>query len=710
MGRNRRLLSLIALLAAPALASNAGLHAAEAAPPTAEKTKPAALNVSGTGLLRDRELRHSLLLLLGEQRAATFNANAIEDAAMLLVSALSEDGFQEPTIEIDATLVDGTVRHLLFDATLETGLPRPLEARRVEFAVRRGARWHITGVAFNGLTSLPEEVAESYFHRKSMGFLGGQANAYSPAHVDRAARALHDDLLRRGHTEAEVEATVETVDKETGAVALRVDVTEGARWQVTEVRFEGADAAAVPLPPTTAWIGQPWSTALAEEIREAVRREYYTKGYPDVSIGAVASPGPTHAARRDASVAVAVQPGPRVTVGEVRFEGNAVTRESLLQRRVRARPGDPLNPLTLARSRYRISRLGAFDSVDLRYEPADGAVRDPVFTLKESRRHEANLLFGYGSYEQVRGGIELRQGNLFGRAHQSLLQVVQSMKSSSVDYTYSVPDLLGESIDGTARLFGLQRQERAFKREEFGTSVTLKRPIRWLHAEGTAGYTFQVLRNKHNELATEATDQAQLNVASIDFGLSGDHRDNPFRPRRGYRWFAKAELASRGLGGDSDYQRLEMGVAYHTSWGQRRWIHLGLTHGVITTFGTTDATLPVNKRFFPGGDNSIRGYQKGEAAPRDVDGQFLGAKSYILLNTELEQELTSNWSLVLFLDALGSAAQLRDYPSAAQLYTVGLGLRYQTLIGPVRLEYGHNLNPRSDDPRGTWHLSIGYPF
>ncbi|AOS44102.1 Surface antigen [Lacunisphaera limnophila] len=65
---------------------------------------------------------------------------------------------------------------------------------------------------------------------------------------------------------------------------------------------------------------------------------------------------------------------------------------------------------------------------------------------------------------------------------------------------------------------------------------------------------------------------------------------------------------------------------------------------------------------------------------------------------------------MLFGDALGTAASLRDYPSTDTLYAAGLGLRYQTIIGPVRLEYGRNLNPRPLDPSGTLLFSIGYPF
>ena len=76
----------------------------------------------------------------------------------------------------------------------------------------------------------------------------------------------------------------------------------------------------------------------------------------------------------------------------------------------------------------------------------------------------------------------------------------------------------------------------------------------------------------------------------------------------------------------------------------------------------------------------------------------------------MEQALTKSWSAIIFFDDLGEAARLADYPFHEKLYSAGLGLRYQTLIGPVRLEYGRNLNPRIDDTAGTLHFSVGFPF
>src|SRR5450759_4942840 len=109
MHPNRRNMRRVVFLSVLALAAVVTLRgAADASTPSPPAAGSATLKVSGVGLLRDRELRRSLILLLGAQRGATFDANAIEDAAVMLVSALGEEGYQKPVVEIEATLADGT--------------------------------------------------------------------------------------------------------------------------------------------------------------------------------------------------------------------------------------------------------------------------------------------------------------------------------------------------------------------------------------------------------------------------------------------------------------------------------------------------------------------------------------------------------------------------------------------------------------------------
>lgn len=672
---------------------------------------PARIRVAGTGLLQDRELRFSLERLLGEARGEVLKANAVEDAMFLLMSALQSEGFLKPTMTVECIDAVGAKQEFHLDETMATTVPRELAAKSVTFRVKTGVRYYVSEVKFTGLHEVKEQTARGFFVGEVALFVGKSKRAYTPPRLARALEGLQAELRQQGYAEADVRASDVAIDDRTGAVKIMVAVTEGPKWRVAAVTFEGTDNVGVDEAAVKKHVGEAWTDTLQQTIAGQVRKALYTQGHADARVRITREVSDAKNNLKEVTVHVRVNPGEVVRLGPVRFEGTEHVREEVLRRRVDAKPDQPLNPLEIDQARFRLARLGVFEKVDLRYEPAGGPARSPVFTVREGRSLETNLLFGYGSYEQARGGVELRQFNLFGRAHQTRLLLVQSMKSSRGDYSYTVPEIFGESIDGTAKVFGLQRDELSFVRQEYGVNASLSLPVKWLGANATAGYTFQALKNRDNQLATRSLDNSQVTVASLDAGLTRDRRDNPLRPRRGYRWFGQIEAASRGLGGESEFQRFELGGAYHTAWGSGRWVHVALTHGLITTWGTDDRLLPVNKRFFPGGDSSIRGYREGEASPRDATGRFVGAKSYTLANVDLEQAVSGNWSVVAFGDVLTTAAQLSDYPVGGErLYSAGLGVRYQTLIGPVRVEYGRNLKPRTGDPGGTWQISVGAPF
>jgi outer membrane translocation and assembly module TamA len=319
------------------------------------------------------------------------------------------------------------------------------------------------------------------------------------------------------------------------------------------------------------------------------------------------------------------------------------------------------------------------------------------------------LLFGYGSYEMLRGGFELDYNNIFGRAHHARLRATQSFKSSSGDYTYTIPELIRSEIDVFFNASALRREEISFTREELTVNAGLHRYYRPIFSDASLRYSYQVLSATDIDVPpTEG--RASANVGAFIGDFKHDRRDNPLYPRKGYKVFANLEVASDSLAGDANYQRFEVATSLHQPLGRGHWLHLGVTHGALFPVGDRAENLPFNKRFFPGGENSVRGFQQGEAAPRDADGTVLGAESYVTVNIELEQALTPAWSVVVFLDSIGFARRISDYPFDEELYSAGGGLRWKTLIGPVRLEYGYNLNPRAHDPSGTLHFSLGFPF
>lgn len=672
----------------------------------------AELRVEGLGPFGSRETTRSLQVLLDEQLApASIDAPVVEDAALILFHELQQDGYLDARVTAEVERADGSRPRHALSADLREPLPRPLAARRVVLHVERGTRFVISEIVFRGLTTMRPEVARSFFTGETMLLPLAADRVYSPAGVRSAAGNLEAELRARGHADAAVAIAREEIDRATGAVRLEVEVKEGPVWRVDAVRFLERAEPVTPPDSLQERVGQAWSALWRQDATTQLRRWYYERGYPDVRVQITPRVGELIPGRQSVTAEIRVRPGAQFRLGRVRLEGNTHTQERTMRRMLRLQPGEWLNPVELDNAHARLSRLGVFRRIDLRYEDAGPGVRDAVFDVTEGRLQEVNLLAGYGSYEQFRVGVEWSHSNLWGRAHTDTLRVVQSMKSSSADYRYTVPSLFGTEVDGNARLFGLRREELAFVREEFGGNLSLTRVFRSLHSIATASYAFRRLRATDNQLSTRPLDETQANVASLDLRLVRDRRDNPLSPRDGHRLFAQVELASKILGGEVDYQQVQLGGSHHRAIGAGRWVHLGLEHALVTTFGADDdRALPVNVRFFPGGDASIRGYNRGEAAPRAADGQFTGAKSYVLFNVELEQAVTPKLSLVLFGDALGIAARLADYPFDDVLASAGLGLRYHTIIGPLRIEYGRNLNPRPLDPRGTLLLSIGFPF
>jgi outer membrane protein assembly complex protein YaeT len=524
--------------------------------------------------------------------------------------------------------------------------------------------------------------------------------------------ALTEALARRGYHDAEVHTNRVERNNESGAVVVELKVEEGLPTIVrsVEVTVEGPQDDGL----TNEWTlhpDKPYSQLWQQNLARQLQEEQFARGHPDAAVTFSTLRRATNASSIQMDMSAHVTTGPHVRVGEVMYSGNDKTRSSVLESRMTLEAGDVLNRLEAERSRRRLARLGVFESVGLRYEEVNDTTRDVIYEFRETKPMSLSVLAGYGSYELLRGGLEFEHRNVLGLAHNVRLRGIQSFKSTSGDLQYTIPEVFGENVNVFARGSGLVREEVTFTREEFGGSVGVQKRIEAIKTDMSVHYDYEFLNASDLDIAsTNATGLQDARAAAIVLDLNRDRRETPLLPRTGSKLFSKFEFASAGLGGNVDYQRIIVGGSFHLDVNGGRLLHLGLIHGNSFTFGATDEDLPFNKRFFPGGQNSVRGYQDGEASPLDADGNQLGAETYTQVNFEFEQLLTKSWSIVAFFDAVGFAQDRGDYPWDEELYSVGGGIRWRSIIGPVRLEYGHNLNPRELDPAGTLHFSIGFPF
>jgi outer membrane protein insertion porin family len=678
----------------------------------AEEPPPAKATVSGYGLIGNRRLKRIVEVLHPPDRTLEFyDSNFIEDAALLLFTRLQRDGYLQPRVLAHAETEELGVATFEWEQPVrEEPLPRPLRARNVEFEIQRGVLYYFESIDIIGLTAAPEERARSFFIETGALLPLKRTRIFSPDRLRRGLESLAEELNRHGYEGAEITVTQQDQNDETGAVTIVLEVTEGLQSLVRSIRkeffYNGEDE---PQEVRTVQTNTPFSRLWLQDFTQQLRATNYHRGYPDTTVDVSQVRRDTVEDQVLVDLLAQIRSGPRIRLGEIKFEGNEKTKESVMRRRVRLEPGRPLDRILAEQGRHGLARLGIFNLVELDYETVDEFTRNVIYRVDEGERIDFSLLFGFGSYELLRGGVELEQRNIFGRAHHGRLRLTQSFKSSFAEYIYTMPEFVGEDVDVFFNVRGLRREEIDFTREEYGGGVGARRFIQTINSDVSLRYNYEVL----NATAPEFVFQRSLRRAGVGAFIADirhDERDNPLSPRRGYKIFTNIELASEFLAGDANYQRVQLDLSYHQPLGSGRWLHVGLSHGVVPTIGSPSEDLPFNRRFFPGGENSIRGYQLGEASPRDARGRIIGAEAFLLNTVEFEQALTSTWSLVGFLDQLHSARSIEDYPFDQSLYSVGGGLRWRTIIGPIRVEYGHNLNPRRGDPSGTLHFSLGFPF
>lgn len=675
------------------------------APPTAK------FRVSGYGFLGNFRLKRLLKALqLQNTKHEFFDANFMEDCSLILESKLHQDGFLQPKITIRIVKEDGTRAQFVWNEA--EPLPRPLHARWVEFQIQKGVLFHYSQLQFSGLTALTPKKARGYFIETGGLVPLKQNRAFSPERLNRSVANLAEVLDRMGYQDAKVEVGKLDKNDHTGDVSVRIDVTQGAKFIVRSVRkevfFHGTNE-----PPTdlrTNSLHHTFSTWWQQDYTQSLKTNYFQLGYPGTTVAISIERRQPVGTNVLLDLLARIETGPRVRVGDISFQGQKHTRESMLASRVPLQAGQWLNRLDAEQGQYRLARLGVFDTVELNYQTVSSNLWDVRYDLKEGKRLEISPLFGFGSYDGVRGGVEVDRYNLWGLAHSDQLKLVQSFKSSSVDYTYTVPQVFGKDVDVFATGNYLRREEISFLRVEYGGGIGGRKYLRDIATDLSLRYNYGLLQaaNVNTNLATEGALNPTVGEFILD--VRHDRRDNPLDPHHGYQLLANAELASSDIGGDANFQRLELSGSYHITLNDSEWIHLGLRHGLVNTIGSVSNNLPFTRRFFPGGEDSVRGYQEGEAAPRNDRGQVVGAETYTLGNFEFEQGLTPKWSIVGFVDAVEFAEHFDDYPGDQCLVSVGGGIRWHTIIGPVRVEYGHNLNPRPRDPAGTLQFSLGFPF
>lgn len=668
------------------------------------------IRVAGLGFFQSRALTQQIAFLrgdtIGEDRL--LDAAMIEDSAFLLLAQLQRLGYFSPRFEAH-WMQAGELYRAQWQEPYQPTISMEVVTDAVTFHVDAGPLAFYNDVEVHGLEVLDPQRALRIIVPDNALIRTRRARVFTNDNLENRIDRILDELDRRGHRQARLSGEWVTMDSDTGAVDVVLHFEEGPVFWVGNVAIVDGDAVVNDLRYVDGEIihSREWEREQRQELLNRAWREGYADARVRVSIIA-ATPVDDGTVRRD--LQFTLLRGEPITLESVTFETEDPVRGSVLRRQTALRAGEPLDIVAVSDARRRLMALGVFRTVDLRYEDGETAdSRKVFFDLQPGTRQELSLLAGWGSYEMARGGILWQRNNIWDRAHRLDVDARASIKARSLSARYTIPQLFGTDLTGFTRTRYTYREELSFDRELIGASFGTRFVIPRSDWSASVEYTIERQDTLRRGSGTFQTKE-QATVAGINARLILDLRDDVIYPERGLMLSLGSLVSASYLGADVNFQKTELAAAYHHPLGESRVFHTGFRLGHILSFGDASNNVPFNERFFPGGDQSIRGYRQGEASPIDTNGQQIGAESYLLANFELQQRVIGRSYVVLFWDSLATAVAADQPGSAFFLHSYGLGFRYRTPLGPVRLEYGHNLNPRATDPRGTLLFSIGFPF
>ena len=555
---------------------------------------------------------------------------------------------------------------------------------------------------------------------------------------------LQEDISRiermyreKGFLEAKVDKTFsypEGAEEAARANAsLNLAIKEGLQTRVSKISIRGNQAFKTSelIQNLKLRQGKPFRRTIAHSDADSLLLFYKRRGfiYAKITLEERFSED-----RTQVSLTYTINEDRTARIGRILIEGNTFTKTHVIERELKIRSGDLYNEEKIQLTRHRIARLGYLE--DIRFHPTTPITSEPKEYIKnmklsvtERPPKAIELGLGYGDFDRFRGFIELSHKNLVGTGRSIRLRGEASQKERKSTLTLLEPWLFSLPLD--ARITGVfQTQVRPFyDLTTLGASAGIEKDLRdTLKTLFAYEIEFDNFTNIPEEILDEE-DQGRVNIATLNPSIIFDSRDDPFNPKSGTFSGLALRLGAKNLG--SQVQLRKATAFSNWFFPLTRWFVLALSvhGGVVDKFGESKE-VPLSERFFAGGRSTVRGYKQDELGivgetivPREDETgvEFTGGGAVLIGNVELRLTLPFNLGLVLFHDRGNVWTSYGDIKPGELKSTVGAGLRYNTPLGPLRLDGGYKLDREDDLCRGECtepaeesryevHFTLGHAF
>jgi outer membrane protein insertion porin family len=628
-------------------------------------------------------------------------AEKIRSDVAKLKAMYEKKGYYQPKIEYELSEVS------------------PNEAELI-FKIDEGEKSFLTELVFEGRKRLTEKELKKILtvKEKSWTWFLDESGTFTRPGLDENRQRLIAYYRDKGFINVQVGAPRVEIDG--GTVTVTYPIREGDRFQVRKVDAEGE--LIVPADKLLDGLkvkGKQWYrlTEVADDIK-SISKMYKDMGY------AYADVAPQLKVNDDydfVDVTYNVAKGRRVTVEKVGIRGNDHTRDKVIRRALVVSDGDLYNASAMEASKKRLEQMDFFDAVQMRTSPGSRPdLMNVNVEVVEKKTGSMTAGVGFSSQDGAQGNLDLKERNLLGLGIVLNGKGTLSARRNTYEGSISYPWLFDMPLSGTLRGYNTQARETNFIRNARGFSAFLGFPLYglWNMTTGVSRDT-STLTNISERLTGSLTDYyggdqgtaekfLSISENALSMSLSRDTRNSSMLPTDG----AKISVGSRvaGFGGDVFFTKYFTDASYYRRLKWTAVLKMRGSASVLSELG--DNPIPFDRRLLLGGPQSIRGYKYGEIGPEDKFGNILGGDRAVFTNIECLVPIVPSMKLygVAFFDA-GNAWNASVTPLMTEVKAgFGLGIRWVSPMGPLRIEYGWKVSPEKDQERGEFGFSMGQLF
>lgn len=635
---------------------------------------------------------------------------------------------------LDATNIHAVTRRLValyqskgfYDVEVSNVVSPPKEGKvDLTFKIKEGERYKIAEVVFDGLRQIDasdlRSAIETSRYKWWSSWLFGTGRV-SPEQLENDRRLIRQYLIDHGFVDGIV-GEGEVVKREDRLV-VRFTVNEGDLYQVGRVTASGDlidGEVAKTLEDLDISSGDTFSARELRDASFAVGDKYADRGYAFANIVPDTVLDRT---MRKVDINFVIDQGEPTKIDRIRIRGNNKTYDNVIRRELVIAEQDLYSGKKIRRSQQLLERLGYFEEVTITTEPTvEQDKADLVVNVREAATGTFSIGAGYSSSDGALFNARLSEANLFGTGRSLNLDTNIGTERSDVILSYDDRRFNDSFVSFGADVLRTTREFDDFDRELVGGGVTFGYPLEQVFGEWAQDLSFStkyeyidaditgVDPEKAAQLVVDS--QGRTTSSAVTPQLVRNTLNNVLDPTSGSRQIISYEMA--GLGADSEYSLVGVRQQWYqplfeTFWGgdlifswRARWFH---------GESLNDEPFPLHKRFFPGGINSVRGYEARTLGPKDDRGFEYGGNKELVNNLELIFPLVDSAGLrgVVFYDAGQSFDDDQSIRIDDLREAWGYGIRWASPLGPLRLEFGYPIDRQTGESSMVTQFSFGAPF